>query len=122
MTADPSRPRRGRELLIEQAKLRVRQLRPQQVRQWLGQGALLLDLRAAEAFQQGHLLGAIWVDYLTLGATIDRLVPDFTRPIVCCSARGNRSALVAFQLQQLGYWRVGSLRGGVEAWDRRLVK
>jgi rhodanese-related sulfurtransferase len=41
-------------------------------------------------------------------------VLDFGQAIACCCARGHRNAVAAYQLQQLGYERVASLRDGLE--------
>jgi len=107
------------ERLIAEARRSICEISPRALRTWVGQGALLVDLRELEDFEQGHLQGAIRVDRGELAPVIDRLVPDFGQAIVCCCARGHRSALAAYQLQQLGYQRVASLRDGLERWDRQ---
>jgi rhodanese-related sulfurtransferase len=105
--------------LIAEARRSILEIKPRELRAWVRQGAQLIDLREPEEFEQGHLQGAIRVDRTKLAPVIDRLVPDFGKAIVCCSAHGHRSALAAYQLQQLGYQRVASLRGGLERWDRQ---
>ena len=121
MTLAPSDRSGGRQLLIAQAKLQVRQLGPQQLRLWRRKCALLLDLRPREHYLQGHIAGAVWVEFPGFGLTIDQLAPDFAQALICCSHRGDSSAVAAYHLQQLGYQQVASLRGGVKQWDQRLV-
>ena len=51
--------------------------------------------------------------------SIDQLVPDLATPIAYCCTRGNRSCLAAYQLPQLGWGKVASLRGGLEQGDQK---
>ena len=95
------------------------ELSPWVLRNWPNQVAVLIDGRGAEEFGAGHLEGAIRIDRAELGLVIDQLVPDLATPIACYCARGNRSALAAYQLQQLGYAKVASLRHGLEQWDQK---
>ena len=105
--------------LVAEARGSIVELSPRSLRNWLKQGAVLIDVREPDEFASGHLEGAMRIDRAELGLVIDQLVPDLATPIACCCSRGNRSALVAYQLQQLGYGRVGSLRDGLERWDQK---
>jgi phage shock protein E len=46
------------------------------------------------------------------------MIPDPRARIVCYCAGGNRSALVADNLRQMGYENIESMIGGFQAWVR----
>ena len=102
------------ERLIAEAGRSICEISPRALRTWVGQGALLIDLRDLEDFEQGHQQAVIRVHGGKLASVIDPLVLDFGQAIACCCARGHRNAVAAYQLQQLGYERVASLRDGLE--------
>ena len=43
-------------------------------------------------------------------------MPDLDKPIVCYCGGGSRAALVADNLQKMGYRSVKSIAGGLRAW------
>ena len=104
--------------LVAEARRSIVELSPKALRCWLKKGAVLIDVRESDEFELAHLEGAIHIDRAELGMVVDQLVPNLTTPIVCCCARGNRSAIAAYQLQQMGYSKVGSLRDGLNQWDQ----
>jgi rhodanese-related sulfurtransferase len=76
---------------------------------------VLLDVREPNEWNLGHIPGAIHLPRGQLESHIEALVPRDRSIIVYCAA-GNRSALAADTLQQMGYARVSSLAGGWRAW------
>lgn len=82
-----------------------------------GDGAptTLLDVREPAEYATGHVPGAT---LLPLGTVADAAPGQFARDarIVAYCGSGNRSALAADTLQQLGYSNVTSMRGGIQAW------
>ncbi len=81
-------------------------------------GAVLLDVRTAEEFAQGHLSGAINID--VKGADflvkVKQAIPaDKTVAVYCRS--GRRSANAASLMAAQGY-KVVNLTGGIEAWKK----
>lgn len=76
----------------------------------------IVDVREQSEWDAGHIPGA---ELLPLGAVTqlaaDRL-PDKDERIVLHCAAGVRSAVAAYQLQQLGYSNVSSMAGGFAAW------
>ncbi|HET7129170.1 MAG TPA: molybdopterin-synthase adenylyltransferase MoeB [Gaiellaceae bacterium] len=81
-------------------------------------GALWVDVREVEEWQQGHLPGAVLVPRGNLESRIERVAPDKSRPVVLYCAVGARSAFAAKSLSELGYADVHSLAGGIEDWKR----
>ena len=112
--------------LVTEATSRVEGLQPGQVADQLQSGAaVLIDVREAdELSEQGRIPGAVWVPRGTLEFRADptngRHHPGLepTRPVIVYSTAGERSALAAATLLDMGYERVGHLDGGINAWRR----
>ena len=81
-------------------------------------GALWIDIREPDEWEQGHLPGAVHIPRGNLESRVERAAPDKTRPVVLYCAVGNRSAFAAKTLAELGYTQVHSLAGGIEDWKR----
>jgi len=54
----------------------------------------------------------------TIELEIEEKLPGLDAAIVCYCGGGNRSALVADNLQKMGYTNVRSLAGGFKAWQQ----
>ncbi len=79
-------------------------------------GLVVLDVRTADEFAEGHLDGAVQVDFYDADfadqlATLDRNVPY----LVYCHS-GNRSGQTLPIMQQLGFSSVVDISGGIVAW------
>jgi sulfur-carrier protein adenylyltransferase/sulfurtransferase len=81
-------------------------------------GALWIDVREIDEWEQGHLPDAVLVSRGNLESRIERIAPDKSRPVVLYCAVGARSAFSAKTLSELGYTDVHSLAGGIEDWKR----
>jgi rhodanese-related sulfurtransferase len=91
-------------------------LTPQDVIRLMNQGATVLDLRAAEAFQQGHINGARHFDAAQLANAGDTLRKYKERPLIIYCDRGTTAAATVRSLTQQGFTKVFNLRGGITAW------
>lgn len=76
----------------------------------------IIDVRTPEEFAQGHLEGAVLVDYNAPGfrEAIAELPRDESYVIYCRS--GNRSAGARQVMVELGFEDVADIDGGVTAW------
>jgi rhodanese-related sulfurtransferase len=103
--------------LIEEARTRVREVTPEATlaRVAADPNVLLLDIREPNEWNLGHAPKALFMPRGTLETTIESVV-ERDRPIVIYCASGNRSALAADTLQQMGYGDVASLIGGFRGW------
>jgi molybdopterin/thiamine biosynthesis adenylyltransferase/rhodanese-related sulfurtransferase len=81
-------------------------------------GAVWVDVREQDEWQEGHLPGAVHVPRGNLESRIEGVVADRSRPLVLYCAAGNRSAFAAKTLGELGYTNVHSLAGGFTDWKR----
>jgi phage shock protein E len=101
--------------LANAAKSRIKQISPHTATAKVAAGALLLDVREKKEFEQGHLPKATNLSREVLETNIQQIAPDKSTPIICYCGGGNRAALAADTLQQLGYTEVFSIKGGFRA-------
>jgi molybdopterin/thiamine biosynthesis adenylyltransferase/rhodanese-related sulfurtransferase len=81
-------------------------------------GALFVDVRERDEWEEGHLPGAVHIPRGNLESRIETAAPDRSAPVVVYCATGNRSAFGAKSLADLGYENVVSLTGGFTDWKR----
>jgi len=81
------------------------------------QGALVLDVRPAADFAQGHIINAVNVPMSGLTKQIGTLQKHKGRPIVVTCRSGSQSSIACQELRKEGFERVHNLRGGVLAWQ-----
>ena len=79
---------------------------------------VLIDIRERDEYEQGFIPRAEWIPRGFLEMKIEDLVPERGREVILYCAGGNRSALAARSLQELGYERVSSMAGGFRAWKQ----
>lgn len=80
-------------------------------------GAVLIDVREESEWADGHAEGALHLSRGIIEFRIQEHVTDFNTPIALYCGRGRRSALVADNLQKIGYNNVLTVAGGFEAWE-----
>jgi rhodanese-related sulfurtransferase len=103
--------------LIREAKARITEVTPDEVRDMLDRGerVTLLDVRDPPEVNVGKIPGAIAVSRGNIETKIEAIVPRDAHVVVYC-ASGNRSALVADVMQQMGYTNVASMARGIHGW------
>ena len=73
------------------------------------QGAVLVDVRSPQEYQEGHLQGAISLPEYEIKKTVDTVLPDKTQEIIVYCSTGHRSLKAQKQLEKLGYQKVYNL-------------
>ena len=103
--------------LIDEAKARITEVTPQQTMRICSEhpSTVLIDCREANEWNLGRVPGATFLPRGTLETNIEAVVSREQKVIIYC-ASGNRSALAADTLQQMGYHNVASMEGGFNAW------
>src|SRR5579863_245799 len=103
--------------LVNDAKTRVRETNIDGYKQMLTRGAnhVLVDVREDNEFAAGHVKGAVHMSRGTIERDIETKVPDKETTLVLYCGGGFRSALVADNLQKMGYTNPISLDGGWRA-------
>ena len=85
-------------------------------RQEAGEKFLLVDVREDNEWANGHLPGAVHMGKGIIERDIEQRVPDTNAKVVLYCGGGFRSALVADNLQKMGYTNVESMDGGWKGW------
>jgi rhodanese-related sulfurtransferase len=82
----------------------------------MNQGALVLDIRKPDEFAQGHVNGAKQLPsdkILTAGDDFKRFKE---KPVVIIDDSGSLAAAAVRQLNEQGFTKAFSLRGGIKSW------
>jgi molybdopterin/thiamine biosynthesis adenylyltransferase/rhodanese-related sulfurtransferase len=82
----------------------------------LADGAILLDVREPDEYEQGAISDSIHIPRGQLESNIENRIPDHDAPIVIICAGGVRSAFAAQTLEEMGYSDVISMDGGFNKW------
>ena len=82
----------------------------------MNQGALVLDLRARESFEAGHIGEARNIPAAELETQADALKKWRDKTVITYDESGLGGASAARTLTRLGFTRVFSLHGGLNAW------
>lgn len=77
---------------------------------------VVLDVREKDAFEAGHVPGAVNLPRGQLELRVNSELPDPTVRIVTCCEFGKISTLAAATLRDLGFGRAVALDGGMKAW------
>jgi rhodanese-related sulfurtransferase len=103
--------------LIAEAKTRIREVSVAEVASTLGapNAPLLVDCREPKETNLGIIPGSKLVPLGSIEAAIGAVAARDAEIVVYC-ARGNRSALAADQMQNMGYTNVRSMAGGWMGW------
>ena len=82
---------------------------------------IILDVRHADEFAQGHIKGAMNIDNDVIGTEEIAELPDKEQTIYVYCRSGNRSKQAAKKLALLGYANVVEI-GGIIDWKGEIVK
>jgi len=105
--------------VLRQIKSRIDEVDPSRVRDQLGNGAVVIDVREPEEWGTGHIPGAKHVPKSFLESRIEGAAGRDDHIILYCQS-GNRSAWAARTLiDDLGYDNVESMTGGITLWKDR---
>ena len=79
--------------------------------------ALVIDVRDADAYAKGHILGAKSVPLADLARRAGDLEKHKSKAVIVSCQNGDRSSAAAATLRQNGFSRVHPLNGGFAAWQ-----
>jgi len=103
--------------LLAQAKAQIREVDTAAADEWRQRpGAVILDVREPDEFDQGALPGAIHIPRGHLESQIESKVPGKDSPVLIYCASAVRSAFAAKTMQELGYTDVAHMLGGFNRW------
>ena len=103
--------------LVNDAKTRVAEIDIDRYREMRksGEAHILVDTREDNEWAAGHVKGAVHMSRGIIERDIETKVPDKDTKLVLYCGGGFRSALVADNLQKMGYTGAISLDGGWRA-------
>jgi rhodanese-related sulfurtransferase len=103
--------------LVEEAKQQIDEVTPEQVREMQSRGdkVVYLDVREPNEWNLGRIPGAVHLPRGNLESKVETLIDRRQRVVIYC-ARGNRSALAALTMKQMGYQNVASMARGFMGW------
>ena len=102
--------------LLREAKAEIRETDPAGAEAMLANGAVLLDVREPDEFEQGAVPGSVHIPRGNLEPNVENRLRDKSIPVVAMCAGGVRSAFAAQTLQEMGYSDVVSMAGGFNRW------
>src|SRR5262249_9399240 len=104
--------------LVNEAKKHVKQTDVAGVKKRMdaGEKFLLVDVRGDNEWARGHLPGAVHMGRGVIERDVEAKVPDPTTKMILYCGGGFRYALVAENLQKMGYQNVESMDGGWRGW------
>lgn len=105
--------------LVDDAKSRIQETDFRDVKRRLDsrEKLTLIDVREDNEWARGHLPGALHLGKGIIERDIEEAIPDKEAPLVLYCGGGFRSALVADNLQKMGYKNVISMDGGWRGWS-----
>jgi rhodanese-related sulfurtransferase len=89
---------------------------PQDAVRLMNQGALVIDLRPAEAFASGHVAGARQMSGEQILKASDTLKKQKEKVVLVYDDNGSLGASAVRQLAAQGFTKAFNLRGGITAW------
>ncbi len=103
--------------LVNEAKARIQQISPRDSVELQASDptTLFIDVREPNEWNLGHVPGAVHIPRGILESNIEAAAQRDRRIVLYC-ASGNRTALAADTLQQMGYRNVASMAGGFRGW------
>jgi molybdopterin/thiamine biosynthesis adenylyltransferase/rhodanese-related sulfurtransferase len=104
--------------LFREVRSGIEETTPEEVeaRRAAGERFRLLDVREQDETQHGVVPGAVALSRAHFESRVEDMLPDKSAEVVVYCATGVRSAFAARTLQELGYERVSSMKGGFVRW------
>lgn len=104
--------------LVTEAKKHIQEISSATLNGMLEDGKTfhLIDVREDDEWLTGHISTASHLSKGVIERDIEKTIPNQNDEIVVYCSGGFRSALVAWNLQNMGYKNVASLNGGLRGW------
>ena len=93
------------------------------VNESLGKNILVIDLRSANQFAEGHIKGAVNKQFSELPSFFETGIKPFEyEKIILISEDGQLSSYTTCLLRLMGYGNIYSMRWGMSAWNNRYAQ
>jgi rhodanese-related sulfurtransferase len=84
-------------------------------------GVQVIDARRKEDYDEGHIPGAMLLDYYDMAAYLDRVLPRLSNDrliiLYCSEPSCDDSELLAKELYALGFTKLAVFKGGFAEWS-----
>jgi rhodanese-related sulfurtransferase len=108
-------------ILFEEVRGRIQgvpRLQPQELTHLINrEEPVIIDVRDANAFAKGHIIGAVNIPHTQMATSLDRLKSYQGRPIVFVCANGQTAPQEGAKLRAKDFENVSFLSGGMTAWQ-----
>lgn len=104
--------------LVTEAKARIHEISPEILKNKMdnNEQMVIIDVRETHEWETGSIPNAIHLSKGTIERDIEKTIPDNQTNIIVYCSGGYRCALVADNLQKMGYSNVSSLNTGLQGW------
>ena len=104
--------------LVAQAKMSINEVSFGEAPHGIQDADLLLDVREADEFANGHIPGAVHISrgLLEFKLSNDPILSARDLKIVLYCKNSGRAALASKSLHEMGYINIQSIAGGFDAW------
>ena len=104
--------------LVQESKKHIKETNVAEVKRRAdaGEKFVLVDVREDNEWAKGYLPGAVHMGRGVIERDIEQRVADTATKLILYCGGGFRSALVAENLQKMGYTSVESMDGGWKGW------
>lgn len=82
----------------------------------------LIDVRTPAEYKQGHIEGAVNIDVTSASFEEGIQQLDKDRPVYIYCRSGQRSNAAAKKMEKAGFNTLYDLKGGINIWDKELVR
>ena len=105
--------------LLSAAKSSITEIDTATAESQIADGALILDVREPDEYEEGALPGAVHIPRGHLEAQVEGRLLDKDAPVVVYCAGGVRSAFAVQTMEELGYTNALSMDGGFRSVEGR---
>lgn len=104
--------------LVSEAKKQIKEITPQALKELIESNRpyYLIDVRDENELFSGRIPTAIHLSKGIIERDIEKQIPNLKEQIIVYCSGGFRCALVALNLQKMGYSNVYSLDTGLQGW------
>ncbi|MEX1307650.1 MAG: rhodanese-like domain-containing protein [Eubacteriales bacterium] len=96
----------------------IKNLKPEDFKKEMSGDYLLVDVRTAQEFVQGHIKGAVNIPLDRIPSNVGKLKTSEEKKLLLYCLSGARSMSAATFLDKKGVGNLHNLMGGISAWER----
>ena len=94
---------------VEKEEIMIKKVTCSEAKKLQNEGAILIDVREIDEYNENHLEGAINISYTVIGDKISNYVTDLNSKIIVYCKSGGRSNKAANTLKEKGYKNIYDL-------------